>query len=89
MKFKVVTVYNRLDGFSNGLFVVRNENTFCREFINNFNNQNEQLKAKKMPINNLSDFEIKVVGSFDDESCMLESCDPVTVPFSKGVDEES
>lgn len=86
MKFKVCTVFNRLDGFSNGLFVVRNEKTFAREFLMNFNKQNEQLEAKKMPTNRLSDFVVKTVGEFDDETCELISQKIVDIPFNSDIE---
>lgn len=87
MKFKVVTVFNRLDGFSNGLFVVRNENAFAREFVNNFNQQNEQLASKKMPTNRLADFQIRCVGEFDDETCLLTGFENILdIPFNLDVE---
>lgn len=87
MKFKVVTVFNRLDGFSNGLFVVRNENTFAREFLNNFNQQNDKLAEKNMPTNRLSDFQVRCVGEFDDETCFLTGFkNIIDIPFNVDVE---
>lgn len=83
MKLHVYTVYNRVDGSAEQLFCARSSTRFVREFVEGVEARNRQLTEKRYPTINLDEYEIRHVGEFDDETCVLEALPvPSVVPFS-------
>lgn len=83
MILHVFTVFNRVDGSAEQLFCARSSTRFVREFVDGVEARNRQLSEKKYPTINLSEYEIRHVGDFDDETCQLTALPvPSVIPFS-------
>lgn len=82
MKLHVFTVFNKVDGSAEQLFCARSSTRFVREFVDGVEARNRQLTEKKYPTINLSEYEIRHVGDFDDETCVLTALPaPSVIPF--------
>ena len=79
MIFKVLTVYNRKNGYSDGIFISRSEHEFTTEFIIHILDMNKNLREQKKPQIKLDDYQIKIIGNYDDEKCKL-------LPFVENID---
>lgn len=84
MILKVMTVYNRVDGCCEQIMTARSEARFVREFVEGCEARNKQLAERKYPQINLSEYEIRCVGDFEDVTGEITPCTPRVVPVSLG-----
>lgn len=83
MELNIFTVFNKIDGNAENIMVSRSESRFVREFVNGINARNQELASRKYPLLNLSEYEIRKIGTFDDITCKITPLDvPQIVPIS-------
>lgn len=88
MILNVYTVFNRLDHIADQVMVSRSESRFVREFVAGIDNRNKELQSRNYPTIDINEYEIRRVGTFNDETTELVPCSPVVVPFSPVFDSE-
>lgn len=83
MELKVFTVYNRIDGSSDGMFTARSESRVIRDLKQQVSARNETLKAKNYPPINLNEMEVRYIADFDDVTSKIN---PLPSPIVVGWD---
>lgn len=87
MELILFTVFNKLDGNAENVMVSRSEARFVREFVNGINARNQELAARKYPLLDINEYEIRKIGVFDDTTCKITPFEaPQIVPFSVSSD---
>lgn len=83
MELNIYTVYDRIDGAANQLWLCRSDGRMVHDFVSQIDSRNRDLKAKGFPPINLEDFEIRRVGVFEDTTCVIDpSYPPEVIPFN-------
>lgn len=82
MELNVYTVYNRIDGSSDQLFLARTDARIASDITNSINAQNEQYKAKNYPLVDFNNLEIRRIGIFDDTTSVITPVPVSIVPFN-------
>ena len=82
MELNVYTIFNRIDGSSDQLILARSDARVSTDFVNSVNGRNKELESKNYPLINLSDYELRKVGVFEDTTSVITPVAPVVVHFA-------
>lgn len=82
MELNIYTVFNRIDGSSDQLFLARSDTRVSTDFVNSVNSRNKELEGKHYPLLNLNDYEVRKIGVFEDTTSVITPIAPVVVPFA-------
>lgn len=82
MELNVYTLFNRVDGSAQALTLARSESRLIRSILDDNSRRNAELKQKNYPPIDLSEYELRRIGTFEDTTCVITPCvPPVVVPL--------
>lgn len=79
MKFKVMTIFNVQDGYSDGLFIARSEKSFVRDFLTQMDASNKKATELGRPTQKPENFQVRLLGLYDDEATKIELKEPYEI----------
>ena len=82
MTLNVYTIFDKVDGSASQLVLGRSDARIARDFVRMVRAREKDIANNGGSVPSLNDFEIRHIGTFDDERCVLMPTEPVVVPFS-------
>lgn len=86
MIFNCYSLFDSVDGAYGTIMLHRSDARAAKTVSDTFTMKNKEASAKGYPETPITDYRLYKVGSFDDTSGSLLSCDPVLIPFAGGDD---
>lgn len=79
MTLKIYSLFNRIDGSGASLQLSRTDERIVREIVSSVAQRNAELSQKKYPTIDLSDYELRYIGDFEDTTCCITPVNPPAV----------